>query len=93
MFGEGSQAKDVFGCDETGSLGVESVPLECEDKPMVIDELYGGFSIVDRDLIRERIANALSLVPGCSALDVGWKIIVDPKGDWDERVVFRECEG
>ena len=93
MFGEGSQAEDVFGCDETGSLGVESALLECEDKPKVIDELYGGFSFVDRDLIRERIVTALSLVPSCSALDVGWKIVVDLEGDQDERVIFREYKG
>ena len=42
---------------------------------MVVDELYGSFSVVDRDFVRERISAALALVPDCSALDMRWEVV------------------
>ena len=57
-----------------------SVTVKCKDEPAVVDELYGGFSVVDQDSVCERIAAALALVPGSGTFDFWWEVVTGLEG-------------
>ena len=54
--------------------------MECKDEPPIVDELYGGYMIVDQDLVCEGIAATLALIPGSGAFDFWWEIVTGSEG-------------
>ena len=64
------EVEGIFERYDQALLGVISATVDSENKPLIVDKLYWGVSIIVRDPVGERVVLTVTLMPGCSSFDV-----------------------